>query len=106
MTSSIGRVFGGSKSSFPYSFGKASGEFIPVELKELGACNVLTNIVRIGATDTKRFRTLGKDVAERADLVPLKRLARAEEIARYLFWISSPDNGFIHNQILAVSGGE
>ena len=106
LTSSIGRVFGGSKSSFPYSFGKAAGEFIPAELKDLGAHNVLTNVVRIGATNTKRFRSLGKDIDKRANLVPLKRLATASEVAEYLYWISSPANSYVHNQIVAISGGE
>ena len=105
-TSSVGTLFGGSTSSFPYSLGKAAGEFIPVELKQLARYGVLTNIVRIGATNTRKYRSLGKDIQERADLIPAKRLAGPEEIAEYLYWISSPLNTYIHNQILPITGGE
>jgi len=106
LTSSIGVKFGGSDQHFPYSFSKHCGEFIPSEMNKLAADNIFTNVIRVGVTDTRKIRSLGKDLFQRASLIPAKRLAQPAEIAEFLVWISSKKNHYITGQIIGCSGGE
>ena len=106
LTSSIGVKFGGSDQHFPYGFSKHCAEFIPAEINRLAAHNIFTNVIRIGVTDTRKIRGLGKDLNQRASLIPAKRLAKPIEIADFLVWISSEKNQYITGQIIGCSGGE
>jgi NAD(P)-dependent dehydrogenase (short-subunit alcohol dehydrogenase family) len=45
-------------------------------------------------------------MAERAALIPAKRMATPDEIAGSIFWLGSEDNGFTTAQVIAASGGE
>jgi len=105
--SSIGVRFGGGDDSYCYSLSKYAGELIPKIAKKWSASNVLTNIVRIGITDTKAFRSIGTDrVLSRSNLVPMQRLAQPKEIADSIYWLASEQNTYITGQTIAVSGGE
>lgn len=104
--SSIGVKFGGSSSSFLYSLSKHCGEFIPKEMRNLYSCNIFTNVVRIGVTNTSKLRSLGKDLSERKQMIPIGRLAEPGEIADFIAWISSRENTYITGQSMAISGGE
>lgn len=106
LTSSIGVKFGGSRNHFPYSFSKHSSEFIPSELLDLAANNIFTNVVRIGVTDTRRFRSLGKDINDRISLIPARRMAHPHEIADFLVWITCKENSFMTGELVNYAGGE
>jgi len=106
LTSSIGVKFGGSLSSIGYSMSKHASEFIPQQLRRLAKYNVFTNVVRIGVTDTRRLRMLGKNLESRRALIPANRFASPSEIAAFLAWLSSENNSFMSGQILNYSGGE
>lgn len=105
--SSIGVKFGGGTDSFNYALANHASEFIPRTARDWAANGVLTNVVRIGVTDTKAHDAFpGRDLARRAELIPMKRAATTVEIADYLFWIGSESNTYLTGQVNAISGGE
>ena len=105
--STIGVKFGGGTDSFNYALVNHASEFIPRSARDWAASGVLTNVVRIGMTDTKAHDVfLGRDLAKRAALVPVKRAASTAEIADYLFWLASDANTYVTGQVTAISGGE
>jgi len=105
--SSIGVKFGGGVDSFAYALANHACEFIPRLARDWAASNVLTNVVRIGVTDTKGHSTFSnRNLAERELLIPIQRAADRREIADYLFWLGSEQNTYVTGQVTAISGGE
>jgi len=74
---------------------------------EVAAKNVLVNCVAPGVVDTELTRTvLGeKGIAELVDRIPVGRLARPEEIARYIRFLASEENTYMTGQNILVDGG-
>jgi NAD(P)-dependent dehydrogenase (short-subunit alcohol dehydrogenase family) len=73
---------------------------------EYAGANIRVNTVLPGVTDTPRIATLPADW--RRDLIdrtPLKRLARAEEIATAFAFLASDDASYITGASLVVDGG-
>ena len=105
--SSIGVKFGGGKNTFNYSLSKHCLEFIPNSYKDWASSNVLINNLRIGVTSTKLHkRILKRNLKERTKLIPMKRMAKPQEIASYIFSLISEQNTYITGQTLSISGGE
>jgi NAD(P)-dependent dehydrogenase (short-subunit alcohol dehydrogenase family) len=105
--SSIGVKFGGGNDTYCYSLTKYATELIPKVAQQWAGHGVLTNIVRIGVTDTKSFRKIGLDsIHKRVELVPMRRLADPVEISQTICWLGSRENSYITGEVLAVSGGE
>ncbi len=105
--SSIGTKFGGGKHSFAYSLSKHALEFIPQECRTWASNNVFINIARIGVTKTRMHNKIKeKDLSVRANSIPAKRLAKADEIAGALFWLASTENKFTTGEIISIAGGE
>jgi len=102
--SSIGIKFGGSNSSYCYSLTKLASELLPKISKNWVASNVLSNVVRIGVTDTFSMRS--EDLSLRSNFIPIKRPANPNEIANFLVWLGSNENTYISHQIIPISGGE
>ena len=102
--SSIGIKFGGSNNSYCYSLTKSASEILPNISKNWVASNVLSNVVRIGVTDTLSMRN--EDLSLRSNLIPIKRPANPIEIANFLVWLGSNENTYISHQIIPISGGE
>ena len=104
---SIGVKFGGGKSNVAYSWSKHSLEFIPSECLNWAKDNVLVNVVRIAATDT-RIHALNslKDMEERISHIPIGRLATTKEVAKAVVWLGTEDNQLITGQVIPISGGE
>ena len=105
-TSSIGVKFGGGKNTFSYSVSKHINEFIPNEIRKLCTKNVLYNVLRIGMTDTKFHKKIkNKNLARRTSLIPVKKMASADDIANYIIFLIH-ENNFIVNEIVNITGGE
>lgn len=105
--SSIGVTFGGGQDSFAYALSKHAMEFIPRACRAWARDNVLTNVVRIGVTDTRLHGALpGKDLNQRAALIPMGRAALPGEIAELIYWLGSAANTYVTGEIIAASGGE
>jgi 3-oxoacyl-[acyl-carrier protein] reductase len=74
--------------------------------KELGSRNIQVNAVAPGFVDTDMTAAL-TDVQRKAltDAIPLRRTARAEEIAGVVRFLASPESAYITGQVIAVDGG-
>ena len=106
-TSSIGTKFGGGNDTFSYSFSKYTNEFFPKFFKEKIQHNILYNCLRIGVTDTKIHKIVkNKNMKKRIALIPIKRLAKPNEITDYIYFLCSEKNTLISNEVLNISGGE
>ena len=105
-TSSIGVKFGGGTNTFSYSISKHLNEFMPSEIKKLSSRNILYNTVRIGVTDTKFHKKIkNKSIHKRIKLIPLKKMALASDIAKYILHLIT-ENNYITNEVLNITGGE
>ena len=105
-TSSVGVKFGGGINTFSYSISKHLNEFMPSEIKKLSSQNILYNTVRIGVTNTKFHKKVkNKSIRKRIKLIPLKKMASAKDIAKYIFHLIT-ENNYITNEVLNITGGE
>ena len=105
--SSIGVKFGGGKDSFAYAFTKYASEFLPATVREWTENSVLTNVIRIGVTDTPLHDAFpDRDFERRVGMIPMKRAATPTEIADFIRWFGSEQNSYVSGQTVAISGGE
>lgn len=105
--SSIGVKFGGGVDSFAYALANHASEFLPRSVRDWTASRVLTNVVRIGVTNTPLHNSFpDRDFQQRVKLVPLKRAATTAEIAGFITWYGSEQNTYVSGQTVAISGGE
>ena len=105
--SSIGVKFGGGADSFAYALANHASEFLPRSVRNWTADNVLTNVVRIGVTDTPLHEAFpDRDFQQRVELIPLKRSATPAEVADFITWYGSEQNTYVSGQTVAISGGE
>lgn len=74
---------------------------------ETASDNVLVNCLAPGFVDTDLTRRIlgPKGMRRMARLVPLGRLARPEEIARYARFLASEENSYMTGQNVVVDGG-
>ena len=104
---SIGVKFGGGQKNFPYSLSKHGLEFFPSTTKSWIKNNVFINTIRVGLTKTKIHRNLpSKNLSKRISLIPMKRMAKVEEISKLVFFLGSDKNTFISHEVINISGGE
>ena len=64
--SSIGIKFGGGSNTYNYSLSKFASEFIPYNFKDWAKKNVLINNLRIGVTNTKLHKKIGKNIKKKS----------------------------------------
>ena len=74
---------------------------------EVAGDGVLANCVAPGFVDTELTRrVLGEaGMQEMATRIPIGRLARPEEIARFIVWVAGPENSYLSGQNLVIDGG-
>lgn len=74
---------------------------------EHSADGILANCVAPGFIDTELTRrVLGEEgMRQIVAAVPVRRLGTIEEIARFVVWLSSPDNTYVTGQNVAIDGG-
>jgi 3-oxoacyl-[acyl-carrier protein] reductase len=105
--SSIGVKFGGSPQTAHYMVSKAALEAGTLALaKAFASYGILVNIVRAGVTHTKVHERLGRDLATRRALIPMKRLGEPDEVAAVVLFMVSPLNTYMTGAIIPVAGGE
>ena len=105
-TSSIGVKFGGGKSVFLYSLSKHINEFIPNHIRKLSNKNILYNCLRIGVVNTKFQKKIkNKDLKKRVSLIPVRRMAKIDEITDLIFYLIDKNN-FMNNDVINIAGGE
>lgn len=104
-------LHGGSASSFPYAIAKRGTEAMVQGLAREGApSGVLVNGVRLGYIASgfhQRWHGRTPDqMAERAELVPLKRGGDPDEAAALFVYLLSGWASFITGQMFALTGGD
>ena len=105
--SSIAAKYGGSAFSMHYGCFKRGLEGTTRTLAREGASQgVFVNTVRPGMIDTSFHRKYPKDLNARLELIPVRRMGRAKEVAELVYYLGSEVNGYITGQTVAVSGGE
>lgn len=107
LSSSTGIKFGGGKNTGLYSLTKYMNEFFFKNYIELHKKNILINALRIGVTNTKIHKKVkGKNLKKRVKLIPLRRMATTDEVAKYIYFYSSKMNTLTASEIIDISGGE
>lgn len=76
---------------------------------ELGQHGITVNAIAPGPIVTDMFTDVVPEDSDKADQIavnlPVKRLGRADDVARAVMFLASPENGFITGQCLFVCGG-
>ena len=74
---------------------------------ELSKYNILTNAVAPSYVDTVMTskNNTPEQIAAITESLPIKRMAKPEEIAKVVWFLASPDNTFITGQTIFVDGG-
>jgi 3-oxoacyl-[acyl-carrier protein] reductase len=74
--------------------------------RELAKKNVTANCVAPGFIDTDMARKLPQPVIDAAvELIPMKRMGTAEDVAKAVAFLASDEAGYITGQVLCVDGG-
>lgn len=107
VSSDAGRV--GTKGQVVYSGAKAGVLGLAKGLARDLAPSIRANVVCPGPTDTPLFREAHDAAPKLMDkmvaAIPLKRPARADELAEAMLYLASPASSFVNGQVLSVSGG-
>lgn len=87
----------------------ATNAFAKSLAREVARYGITVNVVTMGPTETPlldRLRTLSPDLLERMiRKIPMRRPARAEEVAVMVGFLASDEASYITGQIISVSGG-
>jgi 3-oxoacyl-[acyl-carrier protein] reductase len=74
--------------------------------KEFAGRNILVNAVAPGYIETRMTAALTDEQRKAlVDAIPLKRVAKPEEVARVVRFLASPDADYITGQVISVDGG-
>jgi 3-oxoacyl-[acyl-carrier protein] reductase len=74
--------------------------------KELASRNILVNAVAPGYIDTDMTAALTEEQRKAViDAIPLKRVAKPDDVAKVVLFLASPDADYITGQVVSVDGG-
>lgn len=74
--------------------------------KEIASRNIRVNAVAPGFIETDMTQALNEEQRKAlADAIPLKRIGKAEEIAKAVKFLASEDSSYITGQVITVDGG-
>ena len=111
LTGTESALHGGSANSFPYAVAKRGTECMVQGLAREGAPRgILVNGVRLGFIESgfhqRWHNRTPEQMAERAELVPLKRGGHVDEAAALMTYLLSDWAGFITGQMIPLTGGD
>ena len=111
LTGTESALHGGSPTSFPYAIAKRGTEAMVQGLAREGAPNgILVNGLRFGYIASgfhqRWHNRTAEQMAERADLVPLKRGGDPAEAAALMIYLLSGWSAFITGQMIPLTGGD
>lgn len=91
-----------------YSVSKFGIDGLTVSLaSEFSSQGILCNSVSPGFIDTEMtHKNLGElGIKKMLENVPIRRLAKSEEVAQFILWLSSEENTYITGQNISIDGG-
>lgn len=111
LTGTESALHGGSPTSFPYAVAKRGSECMVQGLAREGApLDILVNGIRFGYIESgfhqRWHNRTPEQMAERAELVPLKRGGHVDEAAALMTYLLSDWAGFITGQMIPLTGGD
>jgi len=92
----------------PYSSSKFGLDGMTAALAaEVSQYGILANCIGPGFVDTDLTRTVlgDKGIADLKEKIPIKRLAKANEIASAIAWLVSDENTYMAGQNILIDGG-
>ena len=91
-----------------YGASKGAMDTLTIGLsKELGGVGIRVNAVRPGLIETEIHASAGAPdrVGRLVGGVPMKRAGSAEEVAKTILWLASPDSSYVNGALVDVTGG-
>ncbi len=106
----ISSIFGSISKSKRASYSSSKSGLIGLtkaSALDLAKYNILVNSVSPGFIDTKLTRKiLGKNLMKKMkNQIPLKKIAKPDEIIPYIIFLSSDNNNYITGQNCVIDGG-
>ena len=97
----------GSSKAIHYAAVKSALISLTKSLAKLGgSCNIWVNAVAPGFIETDMISAMLKERRERIEeSIPLKRIGKADEVARAVLFLASNESDYISGQTLCVDGG-
>ena len=71
--------------------------------RELGKRKITVNAVAPGLIETEM--AAHAPAAEMVNLIPMRRMGKAEEVAKLVAFLAGEDAGYITGQVIAIDGG-
>lgn len=107
ISSVAGGVMGGNPGQAHYAASKgAIVAFTKTLAREFGKKGVLVNAIAPGFVETDMVEFLQEENRKKVEeVIPLKRLAKAEEIAEGALFLASPSASYITGHVLVMDGG-
>ena len=94
----------GNRGQFNYSAAKAGLIGATRSLaQELAKRSITVNAVAPGLIDTEMVKNLPLD--EVTKMIPMRRMGRADEVAKLVRFLASDDAGYITGQVIGINGG-
>ncbi|MBU0477125.1 SDR family oxidoreductase [bacterium] len=105
--SSIAAKFGGSLHTLFYGLSKSALETMTFSLSRYCApLGIRINALRLGVFDTPFHRRHIKDLDERIQLIPAKRMGTPDEAAWWIMCLLNSKSAYMNGQIVSLTGGE
>ncbi|OGL48281.1 MAG: hypothetical protein A3C43_05930 [Candidatus Schekmanbacteria bacterium RIFCSPHIGHO2_02_FULL_38_11] len=105
--SSIAAKFGGSPHTLFYGLAKSALETMTFSLGRYCApMGIRINALRLGVFDTPFHKRHVKDLSERIQMIPEKRMGIPEEAVWWIMSLLSRKSAYMNGQVVSLTGGE